>query len=206
MEGQEFAFSSLHQRQHSETSWAPRSRFCAFRCFWTELSPSPLNPAERNPNVYKSELPVFTTDVRTSKMGDLFEAAEDTKLSGGGGACEAVWWARGGLTQWRLRGQAFVIAPDIESKHSGTQSARRSIAARMHNINIHAEHEWSWTKELTAIFGDLSPAKRGRAQSQSCSATTLTRCGCRKICCSSARSACEHAIRPQRVGRGKRST
>lgn len=166
MEGQEFAFSSLHQTQHSETFSAPRSRFCAFRCFWTELPPNPLNPAERNPNVFKSELPVFTTDVRTSKIEDLFEVDEDTKLSGGGGACEAVWWARGGLTQWRVRGQAFVIAPDIESSHSGAQSARSSIALRMHQINSQAANEWSWATELTAIFGDLSPTKRGSAQLQ----------------------------------------
>lgn len=166
MEGQEFAFSSLHQEnRHSKIPSASRSRFCAFRCFWAELPPNPSNPAGRNPNVFKSELPAFTTDVRTSKVGDLFEADEDPELSGGGGGCEAVWWARGSLTQWRLRGQAFVIAPDIDSNNSGAQSARSSIAARMHNIDIHAEREWSWAKELTAIFGDLSPAKRGRAQS-----------------------------------------
>lgn len=166
MEGQVFAFSSLHHRRYSETSSAPRSRFCAFRCFWTELSPNPLNPSERNPNVFNSELPVFTTDVRTSKIEDLFEVDEDPDLSGGGGACEAVWWARGSLTQWRLRGQAFVIAADIESSHSGAQSARSSIALRMHQINSQAANEWSWATELTAIFGDLSPTKRGSVQVQ----------------------------------------
>ena len=90
-------------------------------------------------------------------------ATEDkqTQGSGGGGPMEAVWWIKDTGTQWRMQGQAFVVAPDIEGEEkqsSGVRTVKSEVGARMRNVK---KGDWSWGKELTAHFGNCSPKMRG---------------------------------------------
>ena len=109
-------------------------------------------------------MPTFTTDIRTGKIGDLFAKSGDDGVeeSGGGAPCEAVWWVRGNMRQWRIRGQAYVIAPDIDTDAGGAMKVRHALRSRMRGIKNEGRRSWSWSKELTAQFGNLSPSKRGR--------------------------------------------
>ncbi|KAI0904242.1 pyridoxamine 5'-phosphate oxidase-domain-containing protein [Ustulina deusta] len=106
------------------------------------------------------------------------EAVKSTKEqrlsgSGGGGAVEAVFWAREPGVQWRVRGRAYVLAPDIESSPEGREviallksRMRRLVPSSSSSIDApHQTHEedreWSFAREITAHFGNLSPTMRG---------------------------------------------
>jgi len=96
MPEQSFTLSTLH-RSGSGTI-TPRARTCIYRGLWASLPEDNRNPAPRNPQVYESDLPVLTTDVRMEKAGELGLAGPEG--SGGGGPVEAVWWAERLKTQW----------------------------------------------------------------------------------------------------------
>lgn len=175
MQGREFAFASLHhispgmESSSKRPPFVPHARFCAFRCFWAELPNNPSNPAVRNKSTFVSDLPTFTTDVRTNKLRELFSGSnesqndegDDVEASGGGGMCEAVWWATSRLKQWRIKGRAFVIAPDIEGHSDAAEIVKRELGYRMRVVREAEVKDWSWKRELTAHFGNLSPIMRG---------------------------------------------
>lgn len=175
MDRPEFIFSTLHPApQGSPTPYLPRARYCIFRGFWAELPEKKHNQAPKNDRVYESDLPTFTTDVRMNKPFELFASssghAEDPSQaegSGGGGPCEAVWWVKDVMVQWRIKGQAFVVAPDIEGEakpgeeSSGVRTVKSEIGARMRVLKEEKKDEWSWSKELTAQFGNMAPGMRG---------------------------------------------
>ncbi|CAI6332538.1 unnamed protein product [Periconia digitata] len=154
----------------SPTPLVPRVRFCIFRGFWTELPENKHNDAERNPAVYESDLPTFTTDVRMEKVGQIFgtspghaESSEQTQGSGGGGPVEAVWWIKETGTQWRIKGRAYVVSRDIEGgdESSGVRTVKSEVGKRMRLVDESKEKDWSWSRELTAIFGNQSPTIKG---------------------------------------------
>ena len=137
---------------------------------WGELPENSHNEAPRNKGVYESDMPTFTTDVRMQKVSDIFTSSpghasdpEQMQGSGGGGPVEAVFWIKEKATQWRISGTAYVVAEDIEGKEgeqsSGVRTVKSEVGARMRPIK--QEGEWSWTTELTAHFGNLSPSMRG---------------------------------------------
>nr|POE66653.1 hypothetical protein CFP56_72076 [Quercus suber] len=143
---------------------------------WGELPENKHNTAARNAGCFASELPTFTTDVRMQKVFELFASsagkADDASLvqgSGGGGPCEAVWWVKteDRMRQWRVKGEAFIVGPDIEGQQqdegesSGVRTVKSEIGARMRVVEEAGKGEWSWAKELTAHFGNLSPGMRG---------------------------------------------
>ncbi|KAI1853315.1 hypothetical protein JX266_002021 [Neoarthrinium moseri] len=145
----------------------PRARTCIFRGMWANLAVNPKNDAELNPDCYESELLTFTTDVRMDKMPELWEGQPSGGVegsSGGGGPVEAVFWADAPMVQWRVRGRAYVLAPDVESSEGG-RAARDVLQARMRRTGAEGEGDakggWSWARELTAHFGNLSPGMRG---------------------------------------------
>ncbi|KAF2239862.1 hypothetical protein EV356DRAFT_2211 [Viridothelium virens] len=173
MDSPEFVLSTLHPATTSSTSsssistptpYLPRARFCIFRGFWAELPENKHNDAPKNPRVYESDLPTFTSDVRMLKIPEVFAtgsgAARDTggasaqgpeergqsRGCGGGGPVEAVWWIKDVMTQWRVRGEAFVVGEDVEG---GETSGVRTVK------------NWSWGRELTGHFGNISPGMRG---------------------------------------------
>jgi len=127
----------------------PRARTCVYRGLWGDLPPNDRNPAPRNPPLYESDLPVFTTDARMEKALELVETAPTTSTStgtnlhqaspedpssrligtGGGGPVEAVFWAEKPATQWRLRGNAWIFGPDADAAEAG--AVRGVVFGRM---------------------------------------------------------------------------
>ncbi|KAL2153074.1 hypothetical protein VTH82DRAFT_4229 [Thermothelomyces myriococcoides] len=177
-----FTLATLHPAGRSEAPTPslpclPRARTCVFRGLWAELPANPHNRAPRNPaGVFESDLPVFTTDARSDKAGELFDsaAAGDVEAggggtSGGGGPVEAVFWVgtAGVQTQWRVRGHAWVLAGDMDDEASeGVKRVREALRARMRRIGGGERGEegdkgWSFAREVTAHFGNLSPLLRG---------------------------------------------
>lgn len=96
------------------------------------------------------------------------------KGSGGGAVVEAMFWAREHGVQWRVRGRAYVLAPDIESSPAGRE-VMALLKSRMRRLSSSPsspppssspqaageEKEWSFAREITAHFGNLSPLMRG---------------------------------------------
>ncbi|RYP79617.1 hypothetical protein DL769_002856 [Monosporascus sp. CRB-8-3] len=171
----------------TDTAAVPRARTCIFRGMLADLPADPRIPAPRNPaGVYAaSDLITFTTDVRSDKMRELFglvvgdddgegsgrqgggegegEEEEEAVItgSGGGALVEATFWARQAATQWRLRGRTWVLAPDVKDVHQGSEGARKAVEALKARMRRIGEGEWSFAREITAHFGNLSPLMRG---------------------------------------------
>ncbi|KXT12071.1 hypothetical protein AC579_1865 [Pseudocercospora musae] len=175
MESPEFVFSSLHPAEKgSPVPYVPRARYCIHRAFWAELPENKHNTAPMNARNYASDMPTFTTDVRMSKTFEIFNtspghADRDSLIqgSGGGGPCEAVYWVKESMVQWRFKGDAFVIAPDIEGEgeeSSGVRTVKSELGKRMRILKEDGIEEWSWKRELTGHFGNISPGMRGTFQ------------------------------------------
>ena len=153
---------------------------------WAELPPNKHNTAERNPSeMFESELPTFTTDVRMEKVGELFgssaghaEREEQVQGSGGGGPLEAVWWVKETMTQWRIKGEGYMVASaDIEREDgdggkdsSGVRTVKSEVGRRMRRVGggvsgdgteKEKDKGWSWAREVRGHFGNLSPGMRG---------------------------------------------
>ncbi|KIE01008.1 zn 2cys6 transcription factor, partial [Metarhizium majus ARSEF 297] len=157
-----FALSSLHPASPPSSSsscapqFVPRARTVVYRGMWASLTPNPKNPAQLNPASYETDLPTITTDARMEKVSEIFSASNGGDSSGIGGAVEAVFWFPDSMTQWRLRGHACLLGPDIDSLEAS--STREALAPYMRKAG---DAEWSWSRELTAQFGNLSPFMRG---------------------------------------------
>lgn len=174
MDSPELVLSTLSPApEKSPVPYLPRARYVIFRGFWSELPENKHNSAPKNQHVYESEMPTITTDVRMHKVYDLFATSkEQTKDesqiqgSGGGGPCEAVFWVKEKMHQWRIKGEAFVIANDIEDEENGQESSgartvKMELGSRMRIVNEEGKEHWSWKKEVTAHFGNMSPSLRG---------------------------------------------
>ncbi|KAI0191694.1 FMN-binding split barrel-related protein [Xylaria flabelliformis] len=148
----------------------PRARTCIFRGLFANMNVNPKNDAPLNPEgVWESDLLTFTTDARMDKMEELGKKTEapvkstEEKLkgSGGGAPVEAMFWASKPAVQWRVRGRAYVLAPDIESSSEGRE-VMTLLKSRMRKPpHTGEEKEWSFAREITAHFGNLSPIMRG---------------------------------------------
>ncbi|KAI6323743.1 hypothetical protein MCOR34_001728 [Pyricularia oryzae] len=126
----------------------PRARTCIFRGMWGTMPSNDRNPAERNPGgVYESDMPVFTTDARMQKTGQL-EADR---------RAEAVWWVEETQTQWRMRGVVWQLGRQVGDE------ARAALERRMRDLTGQQQQQqgWSWESEVTGHFGNLSPMMRG---------------------------------------------
>jgi pyridoxamine 5'-phosphate oxidase len=171
MKSPEFVLGTLDSApKGSPTPYVPRVRYCIFRGFWAELPENKHNDAERNPQIFASDCPTFTTDVRMEKVGQIFatsaghaESSEQVQGSGGGGPVEAVYWITETGTQWRIKGRAYVIADDIEGdeESSGVRTVKSEVGKRMRVLEEGKEGDWSWQKELTGFFGNQSPGIKG---------------------------------------------
>lgn len=107
------------------------------------------------------------------KIADVFasgaghaDAEGQMQGSGGGGPVEAVWWVKETGTQWRVKGRAYVVGEDIEGADdgegsSGVRTVKSEVGGRMRTVDEAKAGEWSWGKELTAHFGNMSPGMRG---------------------------------------------
>ena len=172
VEGESASASAAVAFPSSELRFAPRARYVIYRGMWACLPVNPKNTAELNPDLYQSDMPTIVTDIRMEKVPELLasgseggasEKANGKRLqSGKGGPVEAVFWISKVSTQWRVRGHAYVIGPDIDSEAAAP--VRTSLQTHMRPISGEESGEkkaWSWSRELTAHFGNLSPTMRG---------------------------------------------
>lgn len=187
----EFTLATLHQETSPSVpkapgppSASPRARTCVFRGMFASLPVNPKNTAPLNPPVYESDLLSFTTDARMHKVPDLFGSAtpnSGTLGSGGGAPVEAVFWPRDTSTQWRLRGTAWILTPDLDVAEADTGTAqvrelilshlRRRTREESTRAPVPEEQQgqvtgdggggWTFAREITAQFGNLSPLMRG---------------------------------------------
>lgn len=155
----------------------PSLRYCIHRGFWTSLPENEHNKLPKNPAIYDSDCPIFTTDARMSKVYDLFATGkgkgtleQSRSGTGGGGPVEAVYWVKDTKTQWRIRGKCWLIAADDieggdEAQNSGTVTVKAELGRHM-RLKGQSEHsseekEWSWRREVENTFENLSPQMRG---------------------------------------------
>ncbi|PHH68245.1 hypothetical protein CDD83_6182 [Cordyceps sp. RAO-2017] len=94
-----FVLSTVRAADSSSKA-VPRARTVVFRGMWACLP---------------THLPTIATDARMDKTLEMAGGTVPTAQSGGGGPVEAVFWAPAVQTQWRLRGRAYVIGPDIDT-------------------------------------------------------------------------------------------
>lgn len=163
--------SSEPQQPTPTTHATARARTAIFRGMWAGLPVNPKNSAPLNPALYESDLPTITTDLRMDKARELGWQQQQPSASAGGSGrypFEAVFWASSSRTQWRLRGDAaYVVTRDIDTPLGrGTREGlarymRRSSGAPPGNNVSQDNGGWSWSRELTAHFGNLSPMMRG---------------------------------------------
>jgi pyridoxamine 5'-phosphate oxidase len=147
----------------------PRARTCVFRNFWADVPSHPQNKAPSNPSLYTSDMPIITTDVRMRKVTELFhsrpklgaDTGTDTISSGGGGPVEGVWWFEKTKTQWRIKGDAWIVGPDIDGSTAVVEETRSKLLERMRTEKEGNKEDWSWAKELDYVFGGQSPASKG---------------------------------------------
>ncbi|KAL7788984.1 pyridoxamine 5'-phosphate oxidase domain-containing protein [Trichoderma ceciliae] len=159
-----FTLSTLHPLDGSNQA-VPRARTVIFRGMWASLPDNPKNPAPLNPAVHTSDLPIITTDVRMEKVPELIGSRHEQPpvspeaQSTIGGPVEAVFWMQKANSQWRFRGRAYVIGPDIET--DAAAPVRAALQPWMRTVDEEQKGAWSWSRELTASFGNLSPLMRG---------------------------------------------
>ncbi|EEH40268.2 hypothetical protein PAAG_02323 [Paracoccidioides lutzii Pb01] len=171
----EFSLSTVYR--DSSGVIHPRVRTCIFRGFWTELrlgeaakhllleDGNTSNEGGINPNTYESDLLTFTTDVRMEKIAQIFSYYDGSCSgveSGGGGRVEAVFWVKDVMTQWRIKGRAFIVGGDSDDPDE--LKARENIwpwVRRRGDSMDEDTKRWSWDKEITAHFANLSPTMRG---------------------------------------------
>ncbi|RMZ92595.1 hypothetical protein DV736_g161, partial [Chaetothyriales sp. CBS 134916] len=148
---------------------APRVRYCIHRGFWASLPDNPYNKLAKNPTIYESDCPVFTTDARMNKVLDIFASAKDSLSgSGGGGLIEAVYLFKHVMVQWRIRGKCwFLAADDLQGpsleQNSGAATVKAEVAPFMRQKRGRDSQplDWSWRLEVENQFENLSPAMRG---------------------------------------------
>jgi len=155
----------------------PHARTCIFRGFWATLPENDKNQLPKNPAIYESDCPTFTTDARMNKTYDIFatgkgkgDLEQSRSGTGGGGPVEAVYWFKETMTQWRIKGKCWLIAADDieggeESQNSGTVTVKAEVGRymRVKDSSDHAEKDkdWSWKREIENHFENLSPMMRG---------------------------------------------
>lgn len=151
----------------------PRVRTCIHRGFWTALPENTHNKLPKNPAVFDSDCPTFTTDARMSKVFDFFATGkgkgslEQSRAgTGGGGPVEALYWLKDIKMQWRIRGKCWVIAADDvehegdgDMQNSGTVTMKAVLQRYMRKTG--ETGDWSWKREVENYFGNMSPAMRG---------------------------------------------
>lgn len=151
----------------------PRVRACIHRGFWTALPENSHNKLPKNPPVFESDCPTFTTDARMGKVFDIFATGkgkgtlEQSRAgTGGGGPVEAVYWMKDIKTQWRIKGQCWLIAAedvehegDGDMQNSGTVTMKAVLQRYMRKTG--EAGDWSWKREVENHFGNLSPAMKG---------------------------------------------
>jgi pyridoxamine 5'-phosphate oxidase len=177
MDSPEFVLSTLHPApEGSKVPWIPHARFCIFRGMFAELPENKHYDGPKNEHIFESEMPTFTTDIRMEKAVEIMRSSPGGKPgqlehkeefgSGGGGPVEAVWWVKEKNIQWRIKGECYLVGPDMEGEeNSGVRTTKSELGKRLHIVEHGKEGDWSWATEVTNHFGNLSPGMRGKLPS-----------------------------------------
>lgn len=153
----------------------PRARTVIYRGMWADMPVNSKNPAELNPKSLESDLLTSTSDARMEKVPEMLgshglaQGKAEGAQSGIGGPVEAVFWMDEVKTQWRIRGHSYIIGPDIDSSvHFPVREALKQHmrpasedSSGTKTENIPKDASFSFSRELTAHFGNLSPGMRG---------------------------------------------
>lgn len=141
----------------------PRARVCGFRGFFPnpQLHPSAVDALKTqgdglNPDVYESDMLSFTTDVRMEKVGHIQPGSSE---SDAGSEVEMVFWLKDAGSQWRIKGDAFVIGD--QDGGSVEDEAREEI---QRGLRIRSEDgcgRWTWERQVTTYFANHTPILRG---------------------------------------------
>jgi pyridoxamine 5'-phosphate oxidase len=131
----------------------PRLRTLIFRGFFGSLPPNDRNSATPNPRVYESNMLTFTTDGRMEKVRELGRGE-------GGGEVEFCFWASDVQVQWRVRGVCWILGGSGEGEEKARREVERGLERREDASDGEAGN-WSFNREVTAHFGNLSPIMRG---------------------------------------------
>lgn len=109
-----------------------------------------------------SDLLTFTTDVRSGKVPDILGPGQgDRRASGGGGRVEAVFWLEGVRTQWRIRGDAWVLGPDVGGEAEGAEAVRSALEGRMRGVGEGWGFEGEWEKQFAGMGRELKKGLAG---------------------------------------------
>ncbi|PGH19545.1 hypothetical protein AJ80_03881 [Polytolypa hystricis UAMH7299] len=124
-----------------------------------------------NPRKFESDLLTFTTDARMDKVRQVSSSNENSVAAAGGcgGPVEALFWFKEVMAQWRFRGTAFIIGAN--SSEESEMEARGEIGKWMRKReggsvmfddgDDGAAKTWTWEREITAQFANMSPIMRG---------------------------------------------
>ncbi|KAI5779903.1 pyridoxamine 5'-phosphate oxidase-domain-containing protein [Peziza echinospora] len=168
----EFSLGTIHPPSPIVPYPTPRVRTLIFRGFWGQIRANPHNKlanAFNPPLPHSSELLTFTTDARMEKaLGTLPGRRQNsgqlvTQYSGGGADVECCFWVKDVQTQWRVRGECYLLSlVDIEHLNEEyIAELRRRIEARFPVPSAEASKKWSYTNEILAQIANLSPVLRG---------------------------------------------
>jgi hypothetical protein len=129
----------------------------------SENPPGDETLGRRNPAIYESDLLTFTTDVRMDKVSQILSNSDRAA----GGDIEVAFWIKDVMNQWRVKGKAFIIGGDsadrveMKAREEIWKWMRRREPGAESAASRGAERAWSWEREITAHFANLSPIMRG---------------------------------------------
>jgi pyridoxamine 5'-phosphate oxidase len=138
----------------------PRVRYCGYRCLFGDLDLHPSaakqleEEKETNPPVYETDMLTFTTDVRMEKTENFKDFD---------GAIEVAFWVKDVMTQWRIRGKAFVVGddPKKQSEKEARSEISKGLRKKADQQASVDEKDWTWEKEIASYFANHSPVMRG---------------------------------------------
>ncbi|KXG53962.1 FMN-binding split barrel-related protein [Penicillium griseofulvum] len=140
----------------------PRLRTCGCRGFFPELELHAKGQEAMdqqvegggNPPIFESDMLSFTTDARMEKL---------PQLESSGHAIEAVFWLKGLMTQWRIKGTAYAIGDPSGEDAQQEKTSRTEIrkALRVKGDTDSDIVKWTWENAVTKYFANHSPIARG---------------------------------------------
>jgi hypothetical protein len=140
----------------------PRLRTCGCRGFFPELQLHAKGQEAMdqqvegggNPPIFESDMLSFTTDARMEKL---------PQLESSGHAIEAVFWLKGLMTQWRIKGTAYAIGDPSGEDAQQEKTSRTEIrkALRVKGDTDSDMAKWTWENAVTEYFANHSPVARG---------------------------------------------
>lgn len=169
-----FSTTAPHPRTGEPT---PRSRTCVYRGIWADMTLDPRavqalqedaagssgdgtkSGTAINPLAFDSDMPTITTDVRMLKCPEML-ANNNVEIMAWTGPPVAST-----NTQWRLRGRAFLLGSPQGLEDSVERTAREGVARgmrrRKEEVDGEAEGAWTFEREVTAYFANMSPGIKG---------------------------------------------